>query len=283
MKNLILALLLIAVSGSLFGQVKKTKTETGIPFPNDNIQAILFIGKTLDNLDVWPQYQYQGAHMKLRQEMRNGKMQVGASGIFIFSNVEDKKVSIKDKRFGAGLSMALSSSKSWTDIDIQYQRLERTMDIDGGKIALEERINFIDFSTIIDLRRKFVNNFSLSGWKIYAEYIYPLNGQRLYMKGPIGKKEAVTNIKSLYLKVEPTWYNKQLNDDLALTSFFVIGYDHQSWNRSDNYTLGAGIRLYAKDVEFINIFATNRFRPHSSEGEPSLNGSINFIPLFKLL
>jgi len=278
----VIGLFILVLVSNVFGQTKKQTVNKGIPFANDNIQGILFFGKTFDGLEVHPTYQYEGIHTKLRQETRSGKMQFGASGTFLLANVEDKDLSIKDKRFGAGPSFAWSSRRTWTDLDLQYQRIERKISV-GKDIEIEDRVNLIDVSLMIDWRKQFESGFSLSGAKLYFEYMYPLNSQRVYTKGAPGKKEAASQVKSSYIGLEVTWYSQQISKEVAFTSFFIGRHDHQSWNVSDNYTLGVGGRFYLTEGQEIGaIRLTNRFRVTSSEGEPTFNLDISILPLFRL-
>lgn len=271
-------------TGIINSQVKKTDMDKGIPFPNENIQAIAFLTKTFMDAET-VKFQLLGLHVKIRQESRTGKSQFGASGTVMLNSIKTPEgVLIKDKMYGGGLSFATSNRNSWTDYDIGINRLERSMDINQD-LRVEERINYLNVRVIWDFRKKFHDGFQLSGTKIYFEYLYPLSGQKQDVKKGLAEKvSSPSNIKALYTKIEPTWYYKRLSPSWAMTSFFLLGYDHQSWNVSDNYSVGAGVRFYIKEIEVIIASFKNRFRPNSVDaGETTFEVCANIWQLINEL
>lgn len=268
--------------GEIFSQESTNKPR--LPFPNENISCMIFGGITLENA-LGLESQITGVLVKLRQETKSGRSFFGGGALLMKGAYKNDEVFVYDTRYGGGLSFSFGRKTGWTDLDIQFQRIDRKGEVRHTNITWKEKINIVDVSLIIDWRKDFVDGFSLARTKLYFEYIYPLGGEKqIFDNGVAGSKEEPSEIKSLYFKVEPTWYNKRLGASWALTAFFLGGYDYQCWNSSDNYIAGFGGRLYKKDFEILTLSFELRFKSSGpNSGEPRLNGCFNFMPLVKNL
>jgi hypothetical protein len=260
--------------------LKDNKKDTVTPFPHSYFSLTGIYFKTLEN-DAGTQELFNGACFKFQQPIgKKKKTLFGGEAVYMKTSFKNTDVIIHGKIYGGGIAWSFFHLNGWTDFGIKVLRFEKDSEVMGNPdITSSEKREAIDFTLLREWRNKFKGGFALTSARVWIEYIYPVSkgSKETKNKDSVISKSDASEIKSSYARLELGLYNVKFSNDIAAVVFGSAGYDHQSYNISDNYSFGFGIRVNIKDIEAVSLSYETR------NSVPKYAIIINVIPIGDLL
>lgn len=273
-----LLLIITGIGVTTTAQAQKVKTFAKPQY------SVNFIGLTSLQNETEFETLISGIQVKAQGKNLQGTRFLGGEGHYLKASFKDEGSFIHDTRFGGGIALSFFNQRTNTDVLIGVERLERKADIRQSLNSWEEKQNNLYLSLCTNWYSNYEGGFKLSEGELFIYYYYPLSGEKTFKSnGRETQRGEASNSKFLYLGGSLGFFPQRLSTDWALTPYFKLGYDHQSWNKGDYYSPGIGFRIARKRIEFLNAWFENRFKSSgSNSGEPRVGANLNVLALFDL-